>query len=151
MNLILDLLQNVKYTGLVGNFLLPFCASAESDTHSNTLLLLFSEMVLHHYSVDSSLIWDKEPLCLSVLHRDLSSQRSLVAAITSGCEAAGGETPAGTGSDRVSSVTLEYRHPVCVSPQAHASESPSWIRLESSGEGRGGGGKGYSSLLTLFE
>lgn len=148
LNLILDLLQNV--TGLVGNFLLPFCASAVSDPHSSTFLLLSSEMVLHHYSVDS-LIWDKEPLCLSVLHRDLSSRRSLVAAITSGCEAAGGETPAGTGSDRVSSVTLEYRHPVCVSPQAHASESPSWIRLESSGEGKGGGGKGSSSLLTLFE
>ncbi len=44
-------------------------ASAVSHTHSNTSLLLLSsetERVLHYCSVDSTLIWDQEPLCLCI-------------------------------------------------------------------------------------
>lgn len=43
-------------------------ANAVSHTHSNTSLLLSleTERVLHHCSVDSTLIWDQEPVCLCI-------------------------------------------------------------------------------------
>lgn len=106
-------------------------------------------MVLHHCSVDSTLIWDPEPLCLCIqgvaavwfIHTPFWSRSAWGGMWGSGLHS--------TSRDQFKPCFIRVTRveASCLCFSVSACESRSWIRLERSREGS----QGSSSLLTLFK
>lgn len=107
-------------------------------------------MVLHHYSVDSSLIWDKEPLCPSVPG---VAAPWFILTVQFGRShhkwmwGSGWRNTSGDGF-RPCFICDTRVQASCLCFSASTRE---WILMDQIRELQGGGGKGSSSLLTLFE